>query len=68
MKAVCPIWSGRCLYLGSRVVDCPYHPVCPVARQRQALSWRRTRRAFQKRAAIRSASSQARFSAQLSFK
>ena len=37
------------MYLGSRYVDCPYHSVCPVARHRQEMIWRRIRRGFGRR-------------------
>ena len=48
MKMVCPVFGGRCAFMGTYTVDCPYHQVCPVARHRQQVTWRLIRRGFEK--------------------
>jgi hypothetical protein len=49
MKMVCPVFGGRCNFMGTYTVDCPYHPVCPLARHRQRVTWRLIRRGFNQR-------------------
>ena len=49
MKMVCPVFGGRCSFMGTYTVDCPYHQVCPVARHRQQVTWRLIRRGFKQR-------------------
>ena len=49
MKMVCPVFGGRCTFMGTYTVDCPYHQVCPIARHRQQVTWRLIRRGFKQR-------------------